>query len=90
MSDSRIDQNDKGTMLAQNDTTGLTERWRVDPTLNYLEVFLVTDDGLTPTTLNTAKIDANDKATLLAFNETTGLPEALRCDSNGVLKVTMV
>ena len=90
MPTANIDQNDTGTLLAQNDTTGLTERLRVDPVLDALEVFVVANDALTPTALNHAKIDANDKATLLAFNETSGLVEALRCSSDGVLKVITV
>ena len=86
----RIDDNDKPTLLAVNDTTGLPERVRVDPILNMVEVFLVADDGLIPSGIVNARIDQNDKDTMLAFNETTGLTECLRTDVNGVLKVLPV
>lgn len=87
MSQARIDQNDKPTWLALNDTTGLVENVRVDPVTNALLVYVVSQDANTPTTLNTARIDANDKATALGYNDTSGLVEALRCGSNGELLV---
>lgn len=84
---SYIDSNDKPTLLAYNDTTGLVEPIRVDSTFGYLEVFGVAADSNTPTTINRAFIDANDNATLTAYNETTGQIEALRCGINGELLV---
>ncbi len=87
---SAIDSNNRATLIALNDTTGLPERLRVDPILNALEIFGVVDDGLTPTAYNHAGIDANNRATLIALNDTTGLIEALRSDTNGVLKVLLM
>ncbi len=85
----RIDNNDKPTWIALNDTTGLPETVYVDPITNSLLIYIVSDANGTPTDLNTAKIDANDKPTELAFNETMGLVEALRCGSGGELLITM-
>ena len=90
MSNAKIDQNDQATWLAYNETTGIVEPVRVDPTLGYLEVYVVPIDSNTPTTLNNAKIDQNDTSTLLGYNETTGLVEALRCGSNGELLLISV
>ena len=87
---SYIDSNDKPVLLAYNETTGLVEPVRVDPTLGYLEVFGVTADSNTPTAINRAFIDANDNATLTAYNETTGLIEALRCGTGGELLIVSV
>lgn len=83
----QIDQNDKPTWLAYNDTTGLVETVYTDPVTNALYIFLVTPDSNTPATLNTAKIDENDHPTQLAYNDTTGLTEAMRCGTNGELLV---
>jgi hypothetical protein len=85
-----IDSNDKPTWLAYNETTGLVEAVRVDPTLGYLEVFVVAPDSNTPTAINRAFIDANDNQTLTGYNETTGLIEALRCGSGGELLIISV
>lgn len=82
-----IDSNDKPTLLAYNETTGLTEPVRVDPVLGYVEVFGVAADANVPTAINRAFIDQNDNSTLLGYNETTGLVEALRCGINGELLV---
>lgn len=87
MSDAKIDQNDKPTWLAYNDTTGLVEPVRVDPVTEAIEVFAVTDTSLVYTAIPNAKIDGNDKATLLGYNETTGLVEALRGGANGELLI---
>lgn len=81
----RIDQNDKATLLAYNETTGLVEPIRVDPVLGYVEVFAVPYVSGTYTTVDRAKIDQNDRPTLSAYNETTGQVESLRCGSNGEL-----
>lgn len=87
MSQARIDQNDKSTWLAYNETTGLVENVVVDPLTNALLVYIVSRDTNTPTTLNTARIDENDKATTLGYNETTGLVEAFRCGNDGSLLI---
>lgn len=83
----KIDQNEVKTWLAYNETTGLVEQVRVDPVFGYVEVFVVEDDGLTPSALNHALIDQNKVKTKLAYNENTVLVEALRCGQNGELKV---
>ena len=82
-----IDQNDKPTLLAYNETTKQVEPWRVDPVLGYVEIFVTAMATPTGTSLNNAKIDQNDNATLLGWNDTTGKIEALRCDSSGSLIV---
>ena len=82
-----IDANDKPTLLAYNDTTGLVEPVRVDPVTGALEVFAVAADANTPTAINRAYIDANDNSTLIGFNETSGLIEAIRCGVGGELLV---
>lgn len=86
----QIDQNDKPTWLAYNETTGLVETVYCDPITNALYVYGVTADANVPTTLNNAKIDENDKPTELGYNETTGLTECLRCNSSGVLLTKVV
>ncbi len=86
----KIDQNDKPTLIAYNETTGLTEPVRVDPVFGAIEIFGVAADSNTPTTLNTAKIDGNDNWTLLGYNETTGLPEAVRCGTDGSILIYAV
>lgn len=85
-----IDENDKPVWLAYNETTGLCEPVRVDPTLGYIEVYVVPVDSNTPNTLNNAKIDENENSTLLGYNESTGLVEAVRCGSNGELLLISV
>jgi hypothetical protein len=85
-----IDNNNKGTLTAYNDTTGQIERVYCDPVNGALYIFNVAADANVPTTLNTAKIDENHKDTLLGYNETTGLPEALRCGANGELLAVVV
>lgn len=90
MANARIDQNDKPTWIAFNETTGLTEPVRIDPIFGAIEVFGVAADANTPTALNSAKIDGNDNATLIGYNETTGLPEALRSGIDGSLLVKIV
>jgi hypothetical protein len=85
----KIDQNDKPTWLAYNETTGLVEPVYCDPITNELLIYIVDSDSNTPTTLNTAKIDANDKPTELGYNETTGLVEALRCGTGGELLINI-
>lgn len=89
MSNARIDQNDKPTWLAYNETTGLVENVYVDPITNALLIFIVASDSNTPTALHAAKIDANDYPTQIAYNETTGLIESLRCGSNGELLINL-
>lgn len=84
----KIDENDKPTLLAYNDTTGVVATLLVDPVFYSLEVFGVASDGNIPTALNRAKIDENDYPTLLGYNETSGLVEALRCGSGGELLIT--
>ncbi len=90
MANARIDQNDKPTWLAYNETTGFAEPVRVDAVLGYVEIFGVTPDNNIPTAINRAFIDENDRPTLSAYNETTGLVEALRCGSAGELLVKIV
>lgn len=86
----KIDQNDKSTLTAYNNTTSAPEAMRCDAVLNYLEIYVAGTASGTYTAINRAKIDANENSTLLGYNETTGLVEALRCDSNGNLIVTLV
>lgn len=86
----QIDQNDKPTWLAYNETTGLVETVYVDPITNALYLFGIAADANTPIALNSAKIDGNDKPTELGYNETTGLVESLRCGSGGELLVIEV
>lgn len=86
----QIDQNDKPTWLAHNETTGLVETVYCDPVNNALYVFGVAADANTPTALNVAQIDENDKPTQLGYNETTGLTECLRCGSGGELLIKIV
>lgn len=86
----QIDQNDKPTWLAYNETTGLVETVYCDPITNALYVFGVTADANTPTALNAAQIDENDKATQLGYNETTRLTECLRCGNGGELLIKIV
>ena len=81
----QIDENDKPTLLAVNDTTGLPEPIRVDPVLGAVLMFAVGTPVGSPTSLNRASIDANDKDTLLGVNDTTGEIEALRCNDSGYL-----
>lgn len=90
MSQARIDQNDKSTWLAYNETTGLVENVRVDPVTNALLIYIERWDGTTPTALNRAKIDANEKQTVIGYNETSGLIEAMRCTTDGYLLVKAV
>ncbi len=85
----QIDQNNKPTWLAYNETTGLTETVYCDPITNALYVTLVAASGNTPTALNVAQIDGNDHPTTLGYNTTTGLPEALRCTDGGALIITV-
>lgn len=84
----KIDQNDKPTILAYNETTGAVETVYCDPITNVLYAFGVVPDGNTPTTLNHAKIDSNDRPTATAYNATSGSLEALRCSANGELLIT--
>lgn len=84
----QIDQNDKPTWLAYNETTGLVETVYVDPVLDAVLVYAVANDGSAFTAINRAKIDGNDNPTQLGYNETTGLVEALRCNSSGYLLIT--
>ncbi len=86
----QIDQNDKPTWLAYNETTGLVETVYCDPITNALYVYGVTADGNSPTTLNTAQIDANGKPTELGYNETSGLTECMRCTDEGALLINIV
>lgn len=90
MAQARIDENDKPTLLAYNETTGTPEPVRVDSVLGALLIFGVATDSNTPTTINRAFIDENDNPTLLFYNETSGLPEAGRCGVNGELLITSV
>ncbi len=83
----QIDQNDKPTWLAYNETTGLLEPVMCDPITNVLYVYAVVADSNTPTAINRAKIDENDNATQIAYNQTTGLVEALRCSTDGYLLI---
>ena len=86
----KIDQNDKGTLLAYNETTGAPEAVRVDAVLGALEIYTAGSSSGTYTGVYRAKIDGNDNATLLGWNDTTGMIEALRCDDNGNLLVIVV
>jgi len=90
MGTARIDENDKPTLLAYNETTGLVEPVRVDPITGELMVFAVADDGGTYTDLENAKIDENENSTMLGYNETTSLIEAVRCGTDGSLLVISV
>ncbi len=83
----QIDQNDKPTWLAYNETTGLVETVYCDPITNVLYVFGVAADANTPTALNVAQIDANDKATEIGYNEMSGLTECFRCGNDGSLLI---
>lgn len=85
----KIDQNDKPTWLAYNDTTGLPETVYTDPVTGALLVYLVASDANLPTTVNRAAIDANDHATALAYNYTSGQTEALRCGIGGELLISI-
>lgn len=89
-STAKIDQNDRPTLLAYNDTTSAPEALRVDAVLGSLEIYHSGSGSGTYTTLDHAKIDANHNATLLGYNDTTGQIEALRYDSNGGLLVKFV
>lgn len=86
----KIDQNDRPTLLAYNETTLAPEAIRVDAVFDYLEIYGAGTSGMNPTSITNAKIDGNDNATLLGWNDTTGQIEALRCDSNGYLLVKPV
>lgn len=86
----QIDQNDRPTMLAYNETTSAPEAIKCDAVFNYLEVYLASTASGTYTAIDRAKIDANENPTILGYNETTGLVQALRCDDNGNLLVTLV
>lgn len=86
----KIDQNDRPTWLAYNETTGLMEPVQVDSVTGAILVYGVTYTGGTFTAIQNAKIDANDKPTLLGYNETSGLTEALRCGNSGELLVIEV
>lgn len=90
MANAKIDENDKPTWLAYNETTGLVEPVRVDPITGAIEVYGVIPDSNIPATINNALIDENDNATLLGYNETTGLVEPLRCGSGGELLIVSV
>lgn len=86
----RIDQNDRPTMLAYDESTSTIEKVRCDAVFDYLEIYIAGSNSDTFTTVGSAKIDENDNCTLLGYNETTGLVEALRGDSDGSLLVTFV
>lgn len=83
----KIDQNDKPTWIAYNETTGLTEPVACDPVTNVLYVYGVPVDSNTPTAITRALIDSNDNATQIAYNETTGNVECLRCGTDGSLLI---
>ena len=86
----QIDENDRPTMLAYNETTSAPEAIRCDAVFDYLEVYIAGNASGTYTAMNRAKIDANKNPTLLGYNETTGLVQALRCDDNGNLLVKLI
>lgn len=84
----QIDQNDKPTWLAYNETTGLVEPVMCDPVTGSLYIYVVAADSNTPTAINRALIDSNDNATQIGYNDTSGLIECLRCGTDGSLLVT--
>lgn len=86
----RIDENDRPTLLAYNETTSAPEDIRVDAVLGYMEIFNSGAGSGTFTATDHARIDGNDNPTLLAWNDTTSQIEAVRCDDNGNLLVKMV
>jgi len=90
LSVAQIDQNDKPTWLAYNETTGLLETVVCDPITNALYVYGVTAVASTPNTLNVAQIDANDNATQIGYDEDAGTIEALRCTDGGALLIKIV
>lgn len=85
----KIDENDKPTLLAYNETTGSVESMRVDAIFGALEMYAINIATSVPSSLKNAKIDGNDNPTLLGWNETTGQIEALRCDDSGNLLITL-
>jgi hypothetical protein len=85
----RIDENDKPTILAVNDTTGEIERVEVDTATGGLNIFITAAAATSPASINVAQIDANDNPTGLGYEEDTELIEALRCTEDGQLIVTV-
>lgn len=90
MANNRIDNNQRGTWTAVNDTTGFVENIRVDPIFNAVLVYGISADANVPIALNNARIDANNRNTMTAYNETTGLIEAMRCGNGGELLIKPV
>jgi len=86
----KIDQNDKPTLTAYNETTSAPEAVCCDAVFDYLQIYIMGNASGTYTALDHAKIDANHNPTMLAYNETTSLVEALRCDDNGYLLVKFI
>lgn len=85
-----IDENDKPTLLAYNETTSAPEAMRVDAVFDALEIYGTGTSSANPSAINRALIDENDNPTLLAYNETTGLVESVRCTDEGYLLVLPV
>ena len=85
-----IDENDKPTLLAYNETTEEVGPILVDPVLGCVEVYGVPYVAGTYTSTTNAKIDENENSTLLAYNDDAGLIENLRCGTNGELLITRV
>ena len=90
MDNARIDENDKPTWLAYNETTGEVEPVAVDPDTGALLVLATPYSLQEPTAITTAKIDENENATLLAYNETTDTVECIRCTTdNEILLISI-
>lgn len=85
-----IDQNNKNTWTAFNETTRQIEDCYCDPITGALLVFGVTPDGNALLSFARAAIDANNKGTAIGWNDTTNAVEALRCGTDGSLLVIAV
>ncbi|HWA06768.1 MAG TPA: hypothetical protein VG961_09485 [Ignavibacteria bacterium] len=90
MTNAYIDENERNTLTAWNETTGEIEPLYVDPVTGALLVYAVSISSPTVTAFDRAGIDDNSRNTLSAWNDTTGSVEALRCDSSGNLLVMKV
>lgn len=92
MAQAHIDDNRVKTLLAYNDTTGLTEPARVDASDDELliEVYYVTD-MLSPTTVSDDMQDDNRVPVGRAIDDDDGTVEPIRADrySTGYLLVDL-
>lgn len=90
MSNSALDANSRGTMIARLDTDGKTIlRLTADPTSGALSVDNSFVGAVTPK--NYAGTDDNDRPTLFAVSENDReTPVALQCDSTGALLIKMI